>query len=328
MALCALITTVMTKTDLSNKLKHFFHVVSNIRPVIWIGSYVALMPIFAVFYWLMPDGQFRIPDGGTTDFGSWLYYSIVTITTLGFGDYTPMHGLSQIVTAVEVMCGLVILGFFLNAVGSMKSEIDVESEIEKQKRVHFSLEKQKLLTTIPSVLHNINTFLAYCYAVTTPLSDRNKADTEYNPDFKFSDMADMFKPSGLPSDNTRLPAVARLVKSAANTSLCLDSLQNRVDLTLWPDLLEDSFAFVAGFQMFSSTDTLSRHPKELVESHNGDDKDAEARISSDIASFASASAAKSESRMQPVVELYDFIRNNAAIARKIETALTALSSQS
>lgn len=101
-----------TLQNLSNKTRHFFHVVSNIRPIIWIGSYVLITPIFALIYWALPDSQFRIPEGAGTDFGSWFYYSIVTITTLGFGDYTPAHGWAQAVTAVEVTCGLVFLGFF------------------------------------------------------------------------------------------------------------------------------------------------------------------------------------------------------------------------
>ena len=98
----------------SDKVRHFFHVVSNIRPIVWIGIYVCITPIFALIYWALPDGQFRIPDNAGTDYGSWLYYSIVTITTLGFGDYTPAHGWAQAVTAIEVMCGLIFLGFFLN----------------------------------------------------------------------------------------------------------------------------------------------------------------------------------------------------------------------
>ena len=72
--------------SLSDRTKHFFHIVSNIRPIIWIGLYVCLTPIFATIYWALPDGQFRIPDNAGTDWGSWFYYSIVTITTLGFGD--------------------------------------------------------------------------------------------------------------------------------------------------------------------------------------------------------------------------------------------------
>ena len=214
----------------SNRLRHFFHVVSNVRPIVWIGSYVAITPIFALIYWALPDTQFRIPDGSGTDFGSWLYYSIVTITTLGFGDYTPAHGWAQAVTAIEVMCGLVLLGFFLNAVGSMKSELDVDAEIEKQQQAHQAVETDKLKRQIPSVLHRLNIFLSYCYAVTTPASQRGSDENTYNPDFTVADMRDMFNNSGLPVDRSHKPAVQRLIASADHTSLLLDSLQSRVAL--------------------------------------------------------------------------------------------------
>lgn len=196
----------------SNRIRHFFHVVSNIRPIVWIGSYIALVPIFAFIYWLLPEGQFRIPDGAPTDFGSWLYYSIVTITTLGFGDYTPAHGMAQCVTAVEVMCGLTILGFFLNAVGSMKSEIDITSEIEKQRALHSAQEKDKLRKGAPILLKRLNTFIYHC--------ENNASESS-------------------------------LTRSAFNIALALDSLQTRVDLTEWPDLLEDCFTLVADCQLFT-----------------------------------------------------------------------------
>lgn len=197
---------------ISNRIRHFFHVVSNVRPIIWIGSYIGLMPVFAFIYWLLPDGQFRIPDGAGVDFGSWLYYSIVTITTLGFGDYTPANGWAQAVTAIEVMCGLTILGFFLNAVGSMKSEIDVTSEIEKQRQLHSAAEKDKLIKMKPVLLKRLNTFIYNC-------------------------------------ENNAKESV--LTRSAFNISLALDSLQTRVDLTEWPDLLENCFSLVADCQIFT-----------------------------------------------------------------------------
>lgn len=312
---------------LSRKIRHFFHVVSNIRPIVWICLYVLLMPVFAFIYWGLPDTQFRIPDGAGTDYWSWLYYSIVTITTLGFGDYTPAHVWAQLVTAIEVMCGLVILGFFLNAVGSMKSEIDVESEIEKQKQAHFSLEKQKLMLCIPSIMHTLNTFLSYCYAVTTPVSKRTGDSARYNPDFKFSDMADLFKPSGLPFDNTRLPAVARLIKCATHTSLNLDSFQNRVDLTLWPNVLENCFAFVANYQMFSSADSLSGSPINLLKDATVSDTDAEKKLSAEISQFKGDPDISKADDLQPVVELYFFIKDNAKRAIQLQQELTLLANE-
>lgn len=212
----------------SDRIRHFFHVVSNVRPIIWIGSYIALVPVFAFFYWLLPAGQFRIPDGAGTDFGSWLYYSIVTITTLGFGDYTPAHGWAQCVTAVEVMCGLTILGFFLNAVGSMKSEIDVTSELEKQRQLHTAAEKDKLIKMRPLLMKRLNTFIYHC---------ENNASR------------------------------SQLTRSAFNIALALDSLQTRVDLTEWPELLESCFTLVADCQLFTD--------EKVIEKNAGDGEAAE-----------------------------------------------------
>ncbi|MBD5312308.1 MAG: potassium channel family protein [Muribaculaceae bacterium] len=307
--------------SLSDRIRHLFHVVSNVRPLVWICIYIGLMPFFALIYWALPDGQFRIPDGGGVDYGSWLYYSIVTITTLGFGDYTPAHAGAQAVTAVEVMCGLVILGFFLNAVGSMKSEIDVTSELERQRKLHEAQETDKLKKTIPVVMHCLNNFMAYCYAVTTPLSAR-KADSKFNPDFSFSDMADLYKPSHLPSDLENRPAVEGLLRSAHRTSLCLDSLQTRVDLELWPELLESCFTFVANSQMFTSSDRLSAGAEALMPASG---KDAAQHVADKIASSDVPATRKGDS-LDSVADLYYYIKANATLARQIETALTKIAS--
>lgn len=313
------------KFTFSQRLAHFFHVVSNIRPVVWIGLYICLIPIFALIYWALPDSQFRIPEGAGTDYGAWLYYSIVTITTLGFGDYTPAHPGAQAVTAVEVACGLIFLGFFLNAVGSMKSEIDVESEIEKQKALHHAMENEKLQKSVPMIIHALNIFLAYCYAVTTPKEKRGDGEPRYNPDFTFNDMADMFKPSGLPIDNTSLPAVERLMHSASQSSLALDSMQQRIDLTLWPELLEDCFAFVANFQMFSNTDIMFRNPDRIVLTDPAQGEESpQQTLERKIKDWKPQNDFAIDPDVKGVAELFNFIKENAATAIKIETMLSEI----
>ncbi|MBD5194192.1 MAG: two pore domain potassium channel family protein [Bacteroidales bacterium] len=268
----------------SDKLKHFWHVVSNIRPIYWLSLYIALVPIFALIYWCIPHGQFRIPDGGSADYGGWLYYSIVTITTLGFGDYTPMGPIAQCVTAIEVMCGLIIIGFFLNAVGSMKSELDVTSELERQRAVHKSMELDKIIKNTPVFIHKLNLFLSFCYAVTTPIAKRGNS-LRFNPEFKEEDLQDMNKHSGLPEDFSHRSAVENLFKCSSSLSLFIDSLQSRVDLSLWPELLEDCFSFVANYQMLSSDDPNDETNAELM----------------------------------------NFIKTNALLARDIQTKLTEIS---
>lgn len=318
----------MNISKLSIGIKQFFARCSNVRPVVWIGLYVALVPVFAFIYWLLPDNQFRIPDGSGTDFGSWLYYSIVTITTLGFGDYTPAHAGAQAVTAIEVMCGLIFLGFFLNAVGSLKSEIAVESELEKQKKLHFATEKDKLIKHIPVIMHQLNTFLALCYAVTTPVSKRSNSKSVYNPDFTFHDLADLFKPSQLPSDHTMLPAAAVLLKCADRTSLMLDSLQTKIDLTLWPSLLEDCFAFVAKWQLFSSTDALSEWAAEVNrENHDNPTSIRELALQKAISASDGLPKGSEQQLLSPIVELYYFIKEGASLSINIESLLSTIATQ-
>lgn len=60
------------------------------------------------------------------------YYSVVTITTLGFGDISPNNILSMTLTVSESILGIVIIGAFLNAIAVRISE-DKDEEIRARK---------------------------------------------------------------------------------------------------------------------------------------------------------------------------------------------------
>lgn len=57
--------------------------------------------------------------GKTSEFGDtfWrmLYFSIVTIATLGYGDITPISGAARFMSGLEVVLGLTLAGLFINA---------------------------------------------------------------------------------------------------------------------------------------------------------------------------------------------------------------------
>ncbi len=50
-------------------------------------------------------------------YSNFLYLSIVTITTLGYGDIVPISSAGRVLIAIESLTGIVLMGFFLNAVG-------------------------------------------------------------------------------------------------------------------------------------------------------------------------------------------------------------------
>ncbi len=56
------------------------------------------------------------------DFGNMLYFSVVTITTLGYGDISPKTGFARFLISTEVLVGILLFGFFLNELAMYKKE--------------------------------------------------------------------------------------------------------------------------------------------------------------------------------------------------------------
>ena len=71
-------------------------------------SYIELILNFSLFYYIVPESFWKDCEsvGGISES---IYFSGVTITTLGYGDITPINPLVQIVTVYEVLCGFTLL---------------------------------------------------------------------------------------------------------------------------------------------------------------------------------------------------------------------------
>lgn len=70
-------------------------------------SYLGLMINFSFIFYLLP-----IPSMFNCDFGNFLnalYFSGVTITTLGYGDISPVHWLSKMLVVSEVLAGFLLI---------------------------------------------------------------------------------------------------------------------------------------------------------------------------------------------------------------------------
>lgn len=65
-----------------------------------------------------------------------IYFSVVTITTLGYGDITPQTEPARILAALEAGLGIVTIGLFLNAV-ARRSDEDKEARRKEVLRAHL-----------------------------------------------------------------------------------------------------------------------------------------------------------------------------------------------
>ena len=72
-----------------------------------IKSYIELILNFGMIYWLLPCSFF----GGTgiANYVQGVYFSGITITTLGYGEIHPIHWLPQILTIYEVLTGFTLI---------------------------------------------------------------------------------------------------------------------------------------------------------------------------------------------------------------------------
>ena len=82
--------------------------------------YIFLALIWSIFYQLLEDlipGSFNGLSAGLkhTHFNDLVYYSLVTITTLGYGDITPATPLAKALVIIEVIVGVFYIAILVAA---------------------------------------------------------------------------------------------------------------------------------------------------------------------------------------------------------------------
>lgn len=77
-----------------------------------------MVPFFGTIYWFA-DALWETPLG----FIESIYFSVVTITTLGYGDILPVTDTGRILTGLEALLGIVLIGLFLNSISESRAEL-------------------------------------------------------------------------------------------------------------------------------------------------------------------------------------------------------------
>lgn len=104
----------------------------------WVGFlYIAAIPIFGLAYYWNPC-FWKEP---LTLIQS-MYFSVVTITTLGYGDITPQTEMARSLTAFESIFGIVLIGLFLNSV-ARASDIRREQKHNQAAKRHLLAQYQE-----------------------------------------------------------------------------------------------------------------------------------------------------------------------------------------
>lgn len=68
-------------------------------------SYLEIMVGFGLLYYILPNSFFIHSFGSIIEA---TYFSGVTMTTIGYGDFSPKHWISQILVILQVFCSLAL----------------------------------------------------------------------------------------------------------------------------------------------------------------------------------------------------------------------------
>ena len=77
---------------------------------------IGMISVFAAVFFLLGEANFLIANRDTLGWNPFtaVYYSVVTFTTLGFGDVTPRTPVAAAVVMVEVVVGYIMLGILIS----------------------------------------------------------------------------------------------------------------------------------------------------------------------------------------------------------------------
>ncbi|WP_407715787.1 potassium channel family protein [Comamonas testosteroni] len=249
-----------------------FKKITSQKPSVYGISYLSLIPLYAIFFWLMPDQNLKL-NGHEPGFISSLYFSLITITTLGYGDITPIGPVSQLVTASESILGIILIGLFLNSLSHQHGLEVQEFEKKKQLEKEEKLAKDRFTAFNQIVDAKIDRYFTYIIPVTTPISNR-KSPT-INENFSFSDMRDLFKATLRLTDHHFTPAIEYYFKSLNDLTNSLEDLVKYGYAQHWPALENLCLEFIYSSKNLDFSDFILNQPKTMLGDKTGSEFDAE-----------------------------------------------------
>lgn len=114
----------------------FFHRKVGVRLRSQATVYIFAGFVFLIFVGALAilDAEQNRPGANITDFSEALWWSIVTITTVGYGDFYPVTGLGRFIAALLMIAGIALIGSVTATLASWI--VDSISEGEENQSQH------------------------------------------------------------------------------------------------------------------------------------------------------------------------------------------------
>ena len=191
-------------------------------------TYLALIPAYSAIYYFCPEilNEEKSPLGC-------LYFSIITITTLGYGDITPVGWAGQVATASEALFGVILIGLFLNSVANARGDAVRAEQEEKENRSLIRSQRARLNGHYRFIQPAIE---KYKLSVIDIIRPGGKPLEPYDQNFRLNDMKDMYQSTLLMNASRLSPAIEGYFEIADRLRKETIDLIKNVDLRHFPEI--------------------------------------------------------------------------------------------
>ena len=203
------------------------------KPQLFGGLFFLTILVFTFIYAIFPS-----TIQGVNSIFDAFYFSIVTITTLGFGEILPEDLAGRLLVCAEAICGIVFIGLFLNAISETQARDINEKEKNRTKQEKLDDAKAKLRQYYMFLRSIIERYLIEAYVVTTPIDKREFPKDVIHHQFRFSfnDMCDLYNTTLLLYDPPYKPAIAIFLELQDKLYSELRRMISDIDLSYWENL--------------------------------------------------------------------------------------------
>jgi hypothetical protein len=286
----------------------FKEVYSNSPSLRYAYRYFLSIPLFALVYWLFPS---LLNKPG--DYLDSLYFSVVTITTLGFGDVTPATSTGKLIVITQVVLGVTFWGLFLNALSREHSDFMNDLEKIHQKSNYKRKEKGRLRGHWNLMEPHINKYL-----VALNLLIGTAKENKLNTDFTLKDLNRFDDLVALTTHNINVTKIEYYYEQLNNISSQITTLIQEVDLQLFPQLEQYCINFVKATYEFDHSGFLI----QIVKS----EKSSIEPLRGLIATYDGAMEYQENSILNPFISLYKQLKIQISLIDKIGNNIESLNS--
>ena len=213
----------------------------NLKPKYYGYTYLLLIPIYAIIFYFNPETIATLVKETNIlinrTFIECIYFSTVTITTLGYGDILPINDLGKIIALTESILGITVIGLFLNSLSSNQNKIEKDNDTEREKKQYFNTQGIKIKNNFKLLNFYIETYKENILELTI---DKVTSDSIYNKNFSFSELC-LEKKSKLTKD---LPIIIDYNKALEKIVNEFSDFIKNTDLELFPEINDNILLFI------------------------------------------------------------------------------------